>query len=196
MATQPLRVALFVGHRGPGTGAACEGVDEFEQAQKAAVAIGAALMLRGHQPFICTGQGEHYLEQRALLAEACRPDVAIACHFNAATDERAHGCEVLHHADDESAASLALACAANICNRTGVHMRHADTCGTVPKTTLKVLNYMHSSQIPAVLIEPLFLTNEANRRTLAGPDYFRNLSGAVGDSIDLWAAVWKVVAGE
>ena len=196
MATQSLRVALFVGHKGPGTGAACEGVDEFGQAQKAAVSIGAALMLRGHQPFICTGQGEHYLEQRALLAEVCEPDVAISCHFNAASDERAHGCEALHHPDDESAASLALACAANIAHRTGVHMRHADTCGTVPRTDLKILNYMHNSQVPTVLIEPLFLTNEANRRTLADPDYFRHLSGAVADSVEMWAAAWKVVAHE
>lgn len=193
---KPLRVALFVGHRGPGTGAASHGVDEFEQAQKAAVAIGAALMLRGHQPFVCTGQGENYLEQRALLAEVCRPDVAVSCHFNAATDVRAHGCEVLCHTDDESAAGLALACAANICNRTGVYLRHADEVGVVRRSDLKILNYMHSSQIPAVLIEPLFLTSEANRRTLADVDYFRHLSAAVADSIDLWAAVWKAVVND
>jgi len=190
---KPLRVALFVGHKGPGTGASCEGVDEFEQAQKAAVSIGVALMLRGHQPFVCTGQGEHYLEQRCLLAETCRPDVAISCHFNAHEDERAHGCEVLYHPEDESAETLALACAANICQRTGVHLRHAEQVGTVPRNDLKVLNYMHSSKIPTVLIEPLFLTNEANRRTLAHEDYFRHMSKAVVDSIELWSAVWRIV---
>ena len=186
--SKPLRVALFVGHKGPGTGAACYDVDEFEQAQKAAIAIGGTLMLRGHQPFICTGQGEHYLEQRALLAEICRPDVAVACHFNA-HGSSANGCEVLFHPEDGSAESLALACAANITVRTGVHLRHADRCGTVPRADLKIRNYMHSSQIPTVLIEPLFLTSEPNRQTLAGPDYFRNLAGAVADSVELWAAV-------
>ena len=189
---KPLRVALFVGHRGPGTGASCEGVDEFEQAQKAACAIGAALMLRGHQPFICTGQGEHYIEQRALLAETCKVDVAISCHFNAHESD-AHGCEVLHHPDDEEAAGLALACAANICQRTGVWLRHPETVGVVPRDDLRVLNYMHSSRIPTVLIEPLFLTNEDDRAKLAHPDYFRDLSKAVVDSLELWAAVWRAV---
>ena len=190
---KPLRVALFVGHKGPGTGAACEGVDEFEQAQKAACAIGVALMLRGHQPFVCTGQGEHYLEQRSLLAETCRPDVAISCHFNSVKDVRAHGCEVLYHPDDESAETLALACAASICHRTGVHLRHAERAGTVARSDLRVLRYMHNSSIPTVLIEPLFLTTEASRRTLAHEDYFRDLSKAVVDSLELWSAVWKVV---
>lgn len=195
--TKPLRVALFVGHRGPGTGSAAAGVDEYEQNQKAAVAIGAQLMLRGHQPFICTGQGEHSIEQRALLAETCKPDCAIACHFNA-HDSDAHGCEVLYHPADESASTLALTCAANIARATGVHMRHAEHCGTVQVDDLKILNYMHSSKIPAVLIEPLFLTSEPNRETLAGENYFRNLGNAVADSVVVWAAVWKkaVVDGE
>jgi len=191
--TKPLRVALFVGHKGPGTGAVCEGVDEFEQNQKAAIAIGAQLMLRGHKPFICTGQGEHYIEQRALLAEACKVDCAIACHFNA-HDSDAHGCEVLCHPADESAKTLALTCASQIARATGVHMRHGEHCGTVEVDDLKILNYMHNSKIPAVLIEPLFLTSGPNRETLAGENYYRNLGAAVADSVVLWAAVWKVMA--
>ena len=198
MATKPLRIVLFVGHRGPGTGAQDDPLtayneDEFDNAQKAACAIGAFLLLKHHQPLVITGEGDDYLAERVRLALKCRPDLAIACHFNAHENEQAHGCEVLFHPDDEQAAALALACAAKIAAETGVRLRHPESCGTVTRTGLKVLNLMLGAGIPTVVIEPLFLTNPDEQRKLAHPRYFSDLARGVSDAIGMWAEVWRCV---
>ena len=198
MATKPLRVVLFVGHRGPGTGAQDDpgtayNEDEFDNAQKAACAIGAFLLLQHHQPLVITGEGDDYIEERVRLALACRPDLAIACHFNAHKDEQAHGCEVLFHPDDEEAAALALACAAKIAAETGVRLRHLEHCGTVTRTGLKLLNLMLGTGIPTVIIEPLFLTNPDEQRKLAHPRYFSDLARGVSEAIGMWAQAWRHV---
>ena len=196
--TKPLRIVLFVGHRGPGTGAQDDPLtayneDEFDNAQKAACAIGAFLLLQHHQPLVITGEGDDYLEERVRLALRCNPDLAIACHFNAFDDPQAHGCEVLSHPDDEQAAALALACAAKIAAETGARLRHPEDCGTVRRTDLKVLNLMLGAGIPTVIIEPLFLSNPDDQRKLAHPRYFSDLARGVSEAIGLWAEVWRCV---
>ncbi len=196
--TKPLRIVLFVGHGGPGTGAQDDPLtayneDEFDNAQKAACAIGAFLLLQHHQPLIIDSDGEDYIERRVQFALKCNPDLAIACHFNAFDDPQAHGCEVLSHPDDEQAAALALACAAKIAAETGARLRHPEDCGTVRRTNLKVLNLMLGAGIPTVIIEPLFLSNPDDQRKLAHPRYFSDLARGVSEAIGLWAEVWRCV---
>lgn len=199
MATKPLRVALFVGHRGPGTGAQDDPLtayneDEFDNAQKAACAIGAFLLLRHHQPLVITGEGDDYIAERVRLVLGCSPDLAIACHFNAAADDQAHGCEVLFHPEDITGSSeLALACAAKIASTTGVHLRHPEDCGTVKRRDLKLLNLMLGTDIPTVIIEPLFLTNPDDQRKLGNPRYFSDLARGVSEAIGMWATFWRCV---
>lgn len=199
MATQPLRVALFVGHRGPGTGAQDDPAtayneDEFDNAQKAACAIGAFLLLRHHQPLVITGEGDDYLTERVRLALESRADIAIACHFNAHENPQAHGCEVLFHPEDATGSSeLALACAAKIAAETGARLRHPESCGTVTRTGLKVLNLMLGAGVSTVIIEPLFLSNPDDQRRLAEPRYFSDLARGVCGAIGMWAEVWRMV---
>ena len=194
---KPLRVALFVGHRGPGTGAQDDPLtayneDEFDNAQKAACAIGAFLLLQHHQPLVITGEGDDYLEERVRLALKSRADLAIGCHFNAVADEQAHGCEVLFHPEDTVGASeLALACAAKIADETGVRLRHPESCGTVTRIGLKVLNLMLGAGVPTVIIEPLFLSNPDDQRKVAHPRYFSDLARGVCGAIGMWAEAWR-----
>ena len=197
--TKPLRVALFVGHKGPGTGAQDDPLtpyneDEFDNAQKAACAIGANLLLRHHQPLVITGEGDDYLVERVRLALKSRCDLAIGCHFNAVADRRANGCEVLAHPADESSWALASVLANHIAQRTGVELRHKGSFGTVEVGGLAVLSAMFKAKTPAAIIEPLFLSNEEDQQVLASDGYWRDLATAVCDAIDIWAAVWKVMA--
>lgn len=192
----PLRVALFVGHKGPGTGAPDDpktayNEDEFDNAQKAACAIGAFLLLQHHQPLVITGEGADYLEERVRLALKSRADIAIACHFNAHENEQAHGCEVLFHPGcTVGSGELALACAAKIAAETGVRLRHPEDCGTVKRTGLKVLNLMLGAGVPTVIIEPLFLSNPDDQCKVAHPRYFSDFARGVASAIALWAEFW------
>ena len=197
MAVKPLRVALFVGHRGPGTGAQDDPLtayneDEFDNAQKAACAIGAFLLLQHHQPLVITGEGDDYLNERVRLALVSHADIAIACHFNAHENPDAHGCEVLFHPRDNVGSSeLALACAAKIADETGVRLRHPGSCGTVARTGLKVLNLMLDAGVPTVIIEPLFLSNPDDQSKVAHPRYFSDLARGLCGAIGMWAEVWR-----
>lgn len=182
-----MRVVLFVGHKGVGTGASWECLDEHELAQKAAIAIGCTLMLRGHQPFVVTGEGTNSIEQRVRLAECEAPDLAIACHFNA-HDTDADGCEVLYHPDPPDALGFAMLLAPRVAGATGVRMRHPNQTGVVARDDLRLLNYMRRI-CQTVILEPLFLTSATDRAVLTAPDYWRNLASGVADSVDFWQQI-------
>jgi len=179
-----MRVVLFVGHKGVGTGATWEHLDEHELAHKAAISIGATLLMRGHDPFVVTGQGTNYIEQRVSLAAELAPDCAISCHFNA-HDSDAHGCEVLYHPHDTSALGLAMMLGNKVADQTEVRQRHPDTCGAFPRPGLKLLRYM-KRVCPTVILEPLFLTSAIDRAVLDGPRYWQNLARAAGDALHVW----------
>ena len=191
-----MRVVIFVGHKGVGTGAAHGDLDEHELAQKAAIGIGCTLMVRGHQPFIVTGEGSDYIEERVRLAEQEHPDVALTCHFNAFDDpENRHdtdrGCEVLYHPADKESLALAMLLGPRLAEYTGVRLRHENHAGTVPRDSgrgSRILKYMLTAGIPFAYLEPLFLTDPGDRIILQTPGYFRNLSRAIADALELWWA--------
>ena len=191
---EPLRVVLMVGHRGVGTGAAWHDdeyhLDEFDLAAKAVIAIGDALMSRGHQPLPVTGEGSHdYLAQRARMAEACRPDVAISCHFNAAEDERARGVEVLYHSQIETAHNLARTLAFQVHAMTQVPLRRVEDCGTWAAEKSKYILRAMRAICPTVILEPAFLTNQWDRKTITKPGYFHLLGEAVAGAVEMWEAL-------
>ena len=181
-----MRVVIFVGHKGVGTGATHGNLDEHELAQKAAIAIGCTLMVRGYQPFIVTGEGSDYVEQRIRLAEKEHADVAVSCHFNSVDAQGPDGCEVLYHEDDSEAMALAMLTAPRIANHTGVRLRHESDAGTVPRHNLRLLRYMAHAHLPCVILEPLFLSNAGDRATVQTAGYFLSLSRAVVDALEVW----------
>lgn len=189
-----MRVVIFIGHKGVGTGAVHGELDEHELAQKAAIGIGCTLMVRGHQPFVITGEGTNSIEQRVRLAEKEQPDVALTCHFNAFDDpeNKYHsdcGCEVLYHPADTESQALAMLLAPRIAGYTGVRLRHENHAGTVPRDSgrgSRILKYMLAAGIPFAYLEPLFLTDPGDRMTLRQPGYFLALSRAVADALELW----------
>lgn len=191
----------MVGHKGVGTGASWHDdeydLDEFDLAAKAVVAIGDALMSRGHQPLPVTGEGSDYLAERARMAEMCRPDLAISCHFNAVEDDRARGCEVLYHSQIETAHNLARTMAFQVSSFTRVPLHRPKDCGTWAAEAEKVI-LRHMRRIcPTVILEPLFLTNRADRRALTQQGYWHLLGEAVAGSVEMWealedAATWEL----
>lgn len=183
-----MRVVLFIGHRGVGTGASWEHLDEHELAHKAACAIGATLMLRGHQPFVITGEGDDYLSERVRLATANKPDLAFCLHFNSHENPEADGCEVFYDPDDTTALGLAMLVAPRIAAGTGVRLRHEADGGVAVDDELLVLNAM-VEVCPTAYLEPLFLSNAHDREMLTRAGYFADLARAVADTVDLWERI-------
>lgn len=93
------------------------------------------------------------LSQRPALANQAGADLFVSVHANGFTNPEAQGTEVIYssiggHPNDSR--MLALELQESIANNTGLHNR-----GTVNRS-LHVLDY---AQMPAVLIEPGFMTN-------------------------------------
>ena len=184
----PIRVAISIGHRGPGTGAAHEGYDEHTLAHKAAVAIGFHLMTyadRGvtslYQPFLIGAMPVGGLEEKAVAVLDVEPHVVLCCHFNAFPDVAAHGCEMLVHEDaDDSTRFLAHALNAGITGELDFRNR-----GVTERDNLYMLNQL-GKFAPTVILEPGFITNEHDRAVMQGDLFWVKLGAGVSAALEEW----------
>jgi len=196
MASNSLRVGLFVAHAGPGTGAVEGDLDEFELSAQMVAAVSAYLWDRGDRAFPVTEADKRHLSGRVREAARMNLDVAISIHFNR-SEPAGHGTEVWYHrpeSDQEEvfqAGKLATCLSSSVALQTGLRNRGEKPYSWPPhdgddnrkKTVLELM----TTVCPFVLLEVCFLNHPTDQAILLKEPFFpQKLALAVGHALDEW----------
>lgn len=136
----------------------------------------ATLLTRNDDRFIA-------LSKRADFANANSPDLFVSIHFNAAQNKEAHGIEVFYFRSEEnkprSSKSKALATKVldSLLHETGARSRgvkHGD------------LAVIRETNMPAILVEGGFLSNEEEGKLLKNGIYLKKIAWGVAQGIQAY----------
>lgn len=201
-----IRVVLFPGHKGPGTGAVSDGYDEWETNADLANVIGAHLVATGryHAPQ-ATGGGSSHITSRVQCALGFNPDLALSIHLNANEGTPGTGTEAWFHTPDpgepEPTHSGKLATYLSGYVAAALELRDRGPKRYIPPTpeerrlgtrrTISLLEKLHGV-CPVALLEVCFINNPADRAALYGEAFgHERVAGAVGHALDDWVAQWR-----
>lgn len=175
-----MKAALDAGHGG-GTGARGNGFIEDDLNYEMVARIGHYVRLNGIRTFMTrAGDRNIQIPIRTSLAKANRCDMLISIHFNAGPLE-ARGAECFTVAGDERSEKLAK-CILKEIAELGIPIREVKADNQGAHTRLGILRGVYR-QMPAVLVEPAFLTNPDDARLL-GSRFFRDrLAKAIARAI-------------
>lgn len=120
------------------------------------------------------------LDKRALFANAQQPDLFVSVHFNSAPSQQAEGIEVFYYKseDDKSRTNSSKALAQTILNRV-IQNTDAKSRG-VKHGNLAVIR---ETNMPAILIEGGFLTNETELQKIKDANYLKRLAWGIAQGI-------------
>lgn len=179
------RVALDPGHgpRDPGAVGA-GGLTEEAATLALAEALAAELAARRAEPVLLRGPGEDPpVAERVRRANESGADLLISIHLNSHDDPSAEGASSYYYGrlGFESVAGRALAelVQETITTRLGL---------TDGRTHAKAFPMLRETQMPALHLEPCFLTNEREERLLADPRFAESLAEAIVDAVELFFA--------
>jgi N-acetylmuramoyl-L-alanine amidase len=127
------------------------------------------------------------LDKRARFANELKPDMFISIHYNSAPSSEANGVEVFFYHSKENAAragqskKLAQAVLKNVLSNTKANSRG------VKHGNFAVIR---ETDMPAVLIEGGFITNEKELKSLKDPLYLKKLAWGIAKGVEeYWARV-------
>lgn len=190
-----LRVVLFPGHHGPGTGATSDGYDEWQIVSNLTNVVGAHLVAKDWNVCQATGGGGSYITRRAEYATDACPDVAISIHLNANAGRPGTGTEVWYlkappgTPEPTSSGKLATLLSGYVSNQLNLRDR-----GPKPYTWLldgegrriRLLELMNEI-CPCVLLEVCFLNNPADRaKLLEEPFGMEEVALGIGHALEDW----------
>ncbi|MBI4728228.1 MAG: N-acetylmuramoyl-L-alanine amidase [Acidobacteria bacterium] len=174
-----MRLVLDPGHGGADHGrSGPSGLREDRFAFDLALALEAELAASGAAVFFTrdehAGPSEH---ERAALAQRVGADLYIALHAGGAEDPRAGGAAVYFYGNErwESAAGRRLA-ETILDEAAALGLTHA---GAHPKT----FAVLRETRMPAVQVEPGFLTNPEEESLLSDPAFVARLAGAIAGAL-------------
>ena len=179
------RVAIDPGHgpqdpgcTGPG------GLVEAEVAWRLAELLAAELRARGADPVVLRSHDEDPpASERAARANAAQADVLVAVHLNDHGDPAAEGSSSYYFGrlDSYSLAGRALADVVQeeLVARTGLKDG---------RTHPKAFPILRESTMPAVQLEPCFITNPKEERLLREDRFRRELAAAVAEALERYFA--------
>lgn len=181
---EPLKgkiIALDAGHGGEDSGAVSPtGKKECDFARK--VASSLEKLLEGLGAKVVSVYHENTdisLKKRAEIANKAEADILISIHFNSASDKKAAGCEVLYYGTDISFSVMGKKLAEILCKEIssslGVRCR-----GAKKRSDLYLLKH---TKMPAVIVEPLFLSNPAEEQLLEDMTSISRISSAIARGI-------------
>lgn len=174
-------IAIDAGHGGSDPGAvSCSGLMESNLNRKLAryvdellKGLGATIVLTYHE------KEKTPLKKRVEIAASKKADLLLSFHFNSASNPDAGGCEVLYGGKtfelQEKSRKLANLLAFEIASALGISCR-----GAKSRTDLYLLK---TPPFPAVIIEPLFLSNELEERLLFDESTYRKIASAVSRAV-------------
>lgn len=120
------------------------------------------------------------LEKRAEIANRLQSDLFVSVHYNSAPARHAEGIEVFFYRDDKnkervvSSKILAQLVLSKIIENTNAKSRG------VKHGNLSVIR---NTQMPAILVEGGFLTNEDEMQRLKDPDYLKRIAWGIAQGI-------------
>ncbi len=172
------RIAIDPGHGGGDSGAVGKRVLEKEANLQLGAELFTRLLSLGHEPLLLRG-GDYdmKLSGRVKRAEDWTAEIFISLHHNGFHRESAGGCEIFCYPGSKKGRQLAEEIQSGLVRLWGLFDR-----GVKESSSLYVLR---STSMPAVLIEPLFITNPREEEILLGNDYFCETAGSLAQKLHL-----------
>lgn len=169
-------ICVDAGHGGKDPGACSNGVQEKEIALKIALKV-KGLLLANDLGVVMTRESDRYdsVDEKARKANLAKADLFVSIHCNAASQSSANGTETLSY--DLTGKSFQLA--------SYVQQELTNTCqrrnrGVKQRKELAVLN---STQMPAILVETAFISNEEERKLLQQEAFQNKIATAIVNGI-------------
>ena len=173
---QPFRIAIDPGHGGRDPGAVAGDIYEKDLNLNLSAYLFKLCLNRGLNPFLLRG-GDYnlQLEERVNLAEAAGAELFLSVHHNGAASSAANGTETIHYPGSRLGILYAEYIQQGMLDVLGSRDRGVKTSDS--------LYVLRRTSMPAVLIEPLFVTGEEDRMIYSRENYYRNLANGIIDSI-------------
>ena len=173
---QPFRIAIDPGHGGRDPGAVAGDIFEKDLNLNLSAYLFKICLNRGLNPFLLRG-GDYnlQLEERVNLAEAAGAELFLSVHHNGAASSGANGTETFHFPGSRFGVLYAEYIQQGMLDILGSRDRGVKTSNR--------LYVLRRTSMPAVLIEPLFVTGEEDRMIYSRDGYYRDLANGIIDSI-------------
>ncbi len=175
------RVAIDPGHGLQDPGAVGpSGLTEADAAWLLASSIEAELRRRGAEPrLIRTGNEDPPAAERAARANRWGAEVCLSIHLNAHTDPRAEGSMCLYYGHDSATSQAGLRLAEAIQDE--LTSRIGLTDGRTHPMTITLLR---ETRMPAVQVEPCFVSNPREERLLGEEPFRRDVAIAIVHGVE------------
>lgn len=171
-----MKIFIDPGHGGQDTGAVGRsGKAESEITFQTALRLSEILRKRGFETLLSRGEGETLsLMERANKANQAEADYFISIHCNSSLGSANHGCEMFASPGCLESERLAQQIYQAVLQRTAFAPRG-----------VKLENFavLRMSNMPAVLIETAFLTNQEDEEMLLRPDFPQTMARAIAEGI-------------
>ena len=173
---QPFRIAIDPGHGGRDPGAVAGDIYEKDLNLNLSAYLFKICLKKGLNPFLVRG-GDYNLEleERVNMAEASGAELFLSAHHNGAVNARANGTETFHFPGSRFGVLYAEYIQQGMIDVLGSRDRGVKTSDR--------LYVLRRTSMPAVLIEPLFVSGEEDKMVYSQKNYYRDLAGEIVDSI-------------
>ena len=173
---QSFRIAIDPGHGGRDPGAVAGEIYEKDLNLNLSAYLFKICLKKGFNPFLLRG-GDYnlQLEERVNIAEAAGAELFLSVHHNGAASSAASGTETFHFPGSGFGVLYA----------EYIQQGMIDVLGSIDRgvKTSDRLYILRRTSMPAVLIEPLFVTGEEDRMIYSRENYYRDLACGIIDSI-------------
>ncbi|MFP4041478.1 MAG: N-acetylmuramoyl-L-alanine amidase [Bacteroidales bacterium] len=175
-----MKVAIDPGHGGKDPGAAKGDIQEKEVVMEIADYLIDELQDKDYEVLRTRKKDKLIgLYHRPSMAHEWGADIFVSLHINAADNLAAKGTEVIYYKGQEESLELAEAIQNELVNS----LNRPDR-GVKPNKSFVVLEQCEFFEIPAVIVEPMFVTNEIERSMLGKKEYLILIAQAIFDGIE------------
>ena len=173
---QSFRIAIDPGHGGRDPGAVVGDIYEKDLNLNLSASLFKLCLNRGLNPFLIRG-GDYnlQLEERVNLAESAGVELFLSVHHNGAASSEANGTGTIHYPGSRMGVLYAEYIQQGMIDVLGSRNRGVKTSDR--------LYVLRRTSMPAVLIEPLFVTGEEDRMIYIRDNYYKDLANGIIDSI-------------
>lgn len=175
------RVAIDAGHgRGDQGVTGPTGLPEAEAGEALARALLEELRLRGADPFALREPGENPPEgERARRANEAGAELLVSVHLNAHTDPAAEGASTYYYGRGDYVSRAGQRLAELIQEELTTRLGLKDG-----RSHPKALPLLRETRMPAVHVEPCFITNPKEEALLRDEPFRREVAMALGDALE------------
>jgi N-acetylmuramoyl-L-alanine amidase len=175
------RVAIDPGHGPDHPGATGpSGVMEADAAWELSVALASELRRRGAEPRLLRDRDEDpAVSARAAAANEWGAEICVSVHLNAHTDPRAEGSMCLYYGNDTTTSPAGHQLAESILEELTARIGLTDG-----RTHPMAIAILRETRMPAVQVEPCFVTNPREERLLSEEPFRRDVAIAIARGVE------------